>query len=548
MRPDTGLTHLGQGAFEGGPGGQEFVEEALLGWGRDDFLLHKGEYSTVKYAYYSICILLTFEKNTLKLQTPPPRRPRPKPTQLPNPQLLRTAFCPSQLLRTFHKLLPAELLASWLALADKAFYARAFTPLLTLWYLIFQRLGPHRPLSDVVDDALAGGADALSPRSKPLSRQLRSRATASYSDARQRLPLGVCRKTLWHTASGSAAALKVPLAFGLRVGLMDGSTCRMRPYGDIPEHFPPHRSGGSKKLPYWCVARVVGIFCSATGLALDSLMAALKTSEQALSALLLGERSWKGWLLLADRNFGVYSILRATVGAQAQALFRLTQSRAAKLARLAGLKLRPGLDAPLCWPPSRHDQCPAALPPSPVEGRLIAAQVARPGFRSFTLYLFTTLKDPRLARATELVTLYARRWHVELCFRYIKSQMDLGLLECHSAAMARKEWLIGLIAYNLIRWTMAAAAALAPIPVQCLSFSRARQLLLRWLAQNPLRRPSLRSWHRLLSQVAQARLPQRRKPRPPEPRAVRYFNTNFQKLEGPRAAARIKLLAANANS
>jgi hypothetical protein len=84
-----------------------------------------------------------------------------------------------------------------------------------------------------------------------------------------------------------------------------------------------------------------------------------------------------------------------------------------------------------------------------------------PDYRPLTLYLFTTLQDPLKCSAQELAQLYGQRWKVELCFRYVKTQRDLGFLECHSADMAHKEWLAGLIAYNLIRWTMAAAAASA---------------------------------------------------------------------------------------
>jgi hypothetical protein len=68
----------------------------------------------------------------------------------------------------------------------------------------------------------------------------------------------------------------------LQVGLIDGSTCRLRPLEDIPEHFPPHRPGNCKKPPYWCLARVLGILDSATGGVLDSAMGSLKDSEQAL--------------------------------------------------------------------------------------------------------------------------------------------------------------------------------------------------------------------------------------------------------------------------
>ncbi len=451
------------------------------------------------------------------------------------------------MLRQFHKLLPLSLIAGWLALADKRFYARAFTPLITLWYLIFQRLGLNHHLSQVQEDALEGGADPLSPPGKRLSQQLRSEATASYSNARQRLPLEFCQRALRHIAEQTHKAFAVPKRFGLKLGLVDGTTCRLRPFGDIPEHFPPHRPGNCKKPPYWCLARAVGVLCWATGVVVHSAMSSLQTSEQALCAQLLSAGSWKGWLLAGDRNFGVYSLARALLAAQAQALLRLTEARARKLARSAGLTLQAGLDAPIQWVPSSFDQCPVGLTRMSVPGRLLAIRLTPRGFRSFTLYLFTTLIDPLQYPASELAQTYGLRWNIELCFRYIKAQMDLGFLECHSAEMIRKEWLAGLIAYNLIRWTMGAAAALAKAPVHLLSFSRARQLLLAWLARSPLHDCSFRSWKRLLGRIAKARQPKRRKTRPPEPRAIRYFQKDVAKLEGSRAVARLQLAKTNAD-
>jgi hypothetical protein len=488
-------------------------------------------------------------------RTPKPNRPsaRPKPIPLkikpaqpPAPQLLRTRFSSAQLLEHFAKLLPKARLASWLAPSQREFYTRAFTPLVTLWYLIFQRLGDHHHLSHVVEDALAGGADRLSPRAKPLSRQLRSEATTSFSDARQRLPLELCRNMLWHTAAQIAASVQIPKWFGLRVGLIDGTTCRFRPYGDIPQHFPAHRPGTCKSQPYWCVARVVGLFCLATGAVLDSAMGSLKASEQALSALLL-KRSWHNWLLVADRNFGVYSVAAAARAAQAHLLVRLTQVRAAKLARLAGIKLAPELDVQLQWCASRHDQCPEGLTTVPVPGRLLVVRLDRPGFRPFTLCLFTTLLDKKRCTAQALAQLYGQRWQVELCFRYVKTQLDLGFLECRSADMARKEWLAGLIAYYLIRCVMAAAAAIAQVPLPQLSFSRARELLLGWLCRTAARR-TLGSWDLLLRRIAKARLPKRRARRLCEPRSVRRLQHHFPNLVGSRAPAREKLKNAWAKS
>jgi hypothetical protein len=414
--------------------------------------------------------------------------------------------------------------------------------------MIFQRLSDNRRLSHVQEDAREGGADRLSPPGKRLSARITSESTSAYSDARQRLPLLVCLRTLWHTAQQIAQNFELPRWFGLKVALLDGSTFRLRPFGDIPKEFPPHRPGNCQRPPYWCVARVVGLVCLATGAVLDSAMGSLKVSEQALSAGMLKVRSCDGWLLLGDRNFGVFSVACAVVAAQGHALLRLTQQRADKLARSCGLKLKPGLDARVTWTPSRYDQCPEGLAPVPVQGRLVVVRIQRPGFRSLTLYLFTTQLDELNCPTHELVRLYAQRWNIEVCFRYIKAQMDLGFLECYSADIARKEWFAGLIAYNLIRWTMASAAALAQVALPLLSFSRARELLLGWLTRSPLHRRSARSWKRLLTRISNARLPKRRKRRPAEPRAVRPFRKDHAALNGSREVARKKLAHAHAKS
>jgi hypothetical protein len=472
------------------------------------------------------------------------KAPSPNP---PTPARLRTSLSAPQLLAKFRSLLPAALLASWLASAPQSFYQRAFTPLITLWYCIFQRLGTDHTLGQALADARDGGADRLSPRGKRLSKQLRSLATTSLSDARQRLPLEVLAKTLRRSAQQISTWADDFLWRGWKVVRLDGSTFRLRPLGDIAQHFPPHRPGNCKKPPYWCVVRVLAAFCLQTGAVLDCTLGSLKTSEQALTAVLL-TGPWLKSLFVGDRNFGVYSVVRTIVGAQAQAVVRLTKSRAARLTRSAGLRLVHGLDAPLAWTPTAHDQCPERFLRDPVSGRLLVLRVHRRGFPPLTLYLFTTLLDTQTYSPAALVQLYGQRWRVELCLRFVKTEMDLNFLDCQSADMARKEWLAGLTAYNLIRSTMVAAAARAQISVHILSFSRSRQLFLTWLLRWVVEPQDVQRWERLLEGIAQVRLPRRAKPRPPEPRAIRAFQKYFPKLEGDRAAARKKLKNANANS
>jgi hypothetical protein len=326
---------------------------------------------------------------------------------------------------------------------------------------------------------------------------------------------------------------------------LDGTTYRLRPLGDIPQAFPAHHSGNNSK-PYWCLARAVVAFCMATGVALNCVIGPTKRSEQALVFEMLALSLWANTLFVADRNFGVYSVVRAAVAAKAHVLFRLTHARAKKLAREANLKLQDGLDQLIEWKPTRHDQCPENLSKEPVAGRLLAIQLNPRGFRPFTLYLFTTLVDLQIT-AREWVQFYGQRWQVELDLRYVKTQLNLDVLECKSADMARKLWLAGLMAYNLVRAVMCGAAALSHQSVFSLSFSRSLKALRKWLPKAG-KKGALKSWRRLLQRVARFTLSKRVKPKPSEPRAIRYFKSDFPKLSGDRAQARQKLALACANS
>jgi hypothetical protein len=443
----------------------------------------------------------------------------------------------------FLSLLPRNSLHLWLA--DRLFYERAFTPLISLWYLVFPFLSGDSTLAGVVEDARDGGADRLSPRGKRLSRRLRSDSTSSWTTARQRLPTSAVHKALAASGQAIRSSVQNRLWHQLQGVFLDGTTYRLRPLGDIPEQFPPHRNGNNRQ-PYWCLVRAVVAFCMATGVVLECVTGATKRSEQALVLDLLLQSPWVNTLLVADRNFGVYSVVRAAVQSQGQVLFRLTRVRANKLAREANLKLQAGMDQLLEWKPTRHDQCPENLSREPVTGRLIAIQIDPPGFRSFTLYLFTTLVDRQIT-AQELAQCYGQRWQVELNLRQVKTQLQLQSFECKSADMARKLWLGGLIAYNLVRAVMCAAASTSRQSILSISFARSLKALRKWLPKAG-QKTALKAWRRLLKRIAGFRLPKRAKPRPPEPRAMRHFKSHFPKLAGNRALAREKLALQNLNS
>ena len=410
-----------------------------------------------------------------------------------------------------------------------------WSPLVTLWYLIWQRLQPRHTLEAVVADARRGGADRLAPKGKKPSRKIKSRATTAFSDARQRLPLTWLQDCFVRLARQLRAAGE-PLA----VEVLDGSTIRLRPHGDIPRDFPPHRTRARQS--YWCVARVLVSFCARTGVATGALLASLHQSEQALAVQLLLAAD-RLVLYVGDRNFGVWRVVRAASQSGGHALVRLTGQRAR---RLFGKKRLPGyLDQPCLWAPTAHDQVDKGLTKAPVDGRLLVIKAARPGCRPVVLYLFTTLTDAQTYPPQRLWEIYGWRWQAELNFRALKDTLEMDQATAQSADMVRKEFYAGLMAYNLVRGLMAAAAAQTGGRPAELSFAKVRLLLAAvitelWMKDMaPTAARQRLQW--LLAEAAAARLPRRAKPRPSEPRAQYYEPQVFPKMKGSRAAMRRKL-------
>lgn len=469
------------------------------------------------YAYYNICILILCKKTPCK-----PKTPASAPT-----------FTPAQLLGFFVRLLPGHALCQLPALQSKSFYNRLFNPLVTLWYLLFQRLNCDHTLEAALADARSGGAERISQK---LSRKLLSDSTCSYSDARQRLPWQFLAQALIFQGRQIIGLSPTTLWHGWVLALLDGSTVRLRPYGTMAKQFPPNPN--QHRHPYWCLMRVVVGVCALSGAALDCAIGSIGLSEQALACqVILG--STAKCLFIGDRNLGIFRLVQSARQRGQAVLLRLTQRRARKL---LGRTLCLG-DHEVLWKTSGKDQLQQGCSTLPQAGRLLVVKLQRKGFRSQELYLFTTLPNTAEYPLKELVSLYGLRWHIELNLRYLKAQMDLVQLEAKSPDMARKEWLAGLLAYNLVRAAQLCAAVQKGISPLSLSFSSVRRRLEAWLRQFG-RRSRCRScihWPKALDQMARCRLSRRRKARPNEPRAQRHLRLPYLPLYGSRATARKNL-------
>ena len=111
-----------------------------------------------------------------------------------------------------------------------------------------------------------------------------------------------------------------------------------------------------------------------------------------------------------------------------------------------------------------------ALPES-ITLREIRRVVKRHGFRSITVTIVTTLLDPEQYPADELIELRLSRWMIETNIRHLKTTLGMDVLKCKTLEGVRKERLVFLLVYNLIRLLMLQAARRQRVNVNRLSFA-----------------------------------------------------------------------------
>jgi hypothetical protein len=159
-------------------------------------------------------------------------------------------------------------------------------------------------------------------------------------------------------------------------------------------------------------------------------------SEWELSLSLLAQLPQKV-LLLADRLSGCAAFaaeaLRACRRVGSQFLFRARTQIKVEVVR----RFKDG--SRLVRVPVRKKGKPREIVEW-LELREIRVQLHRKGHRSTELRLWTTLLDPKLAPASELVELYAKRWEHELFYRELKRQLrKSALLQSHTVTTAAQE-------------------------------------------------------------------------------------------------------------
>jgi len=312
----------------------------------------------------------------------------------------------SVLFGLFDKAVPPEFfdqLRARLGLSARGIYSLA----VVVWLMMWQRLDGRGSLTTAVQQVVQGALGDLVPPEKRVVEQRVSSNTGALSRARKRLPLeaveAVCDEIfakLMEPAQASGGLMT-------RLFLIDGSSMRLPHTPALKKAYPP----GSNQYgeAHWPVIRVLGGHHLSSGLAVrpcwGPMYGSEAVSEQGLTEQIL-ERLPRGAVLMADRNFAVFSVAWAAQQHDYGVLFRITEERARKI---AGQCLPPaGSERRIEWRPSRDDRRahPALPAEAVVRGRLLVAQIEGEDGKAFHLYLFTTLEEPREV----LVELYRHRW------------------------------------------------------------------------------------------------------------------------------------------
>jgi hypothetical protein len=112
-----------------------------------------------------------------------------------------------------------------------------------------------------------------------------------------------------------------------------------------------------------------------------------------------------------------------------------------------------------------------------VQVREVRASLQRPGFRTQTLRLWTSILDWRRAPAMELAKLYTQRWEQELYFRHLKSELRRSeRLQSQTVETAAQEIAAWIISSALIA-RQRARAAKGMVPILRVSFIKLVELL-----------------------------------------------------------------------
>jgi hypothetical protein len=423
------------------------------------------------------------------------------------------------------QLLPPELLAP----TDEGSNSRErIFPLgLTLECFLWQMLKPKTACREVVR--------AVQALFQAQGQGRVDEGTSAYVQARQRLPKERLEKALIHTARtadqrvGQQGQLQ-----GRPVKVADCSTTQLPDTKKNQKRYPQPSS--QKRGCGFPLIKFLVLFSLSSGAILRVALGHWKNHDLRLLHG-LWDALEKGDILLGDRAYGEYLTLASLPARGVDVVARMHGARRVdyrkalqRLGRHDGLfQWEKGYQQSKILTAKQWRQVPAHIT---VRILRFDAVIRR---RKKRITLVTTLLDPVAYPAHQLIGLYARRWHLELALRHLKTTLGMELLRCQTPNMAEKELLAYLVAYNMIRCLMAQAVAQAGVEMHRLSFKGTVDAVRQYTPAIHKARSKAQRQHlcnQLLQTIMRDLVPCR--PHRQEPRAVKRRPKAYQLLNKPR--------------
>jgi len=356
--------------------------------------------------------------------------------------------------------------------------------------------------------------------------------TSAYCQARKRLPRPVLQRL--RTALAAAGEKSAGRWHGLRPKVIDATTIGLPDTPANQRAYPQSRS--QQPGCGFPLLKLVGIFCLGTGHLLHYAKGNKHHHDLRLWRRLLAQFQ-PGDVMLADRGFCSYVVMALLQHRAVHTVLRLHQSRPADLRKGRRLGKKDRL-----WTWSKPNQKPRWLAqtgwnklPAQRTVRVLRFDLHRPGYRSRPVTLVTTLLDPHSHPAQAIAELYARRWHIELWFRDIKTSLGMEVLRCKTPPMVHRELEMFLIGYNFVRSLMLEAAASNDVALARISFKGTVDSIHQFsqaIAQAHSKNRQRLLGCQLLEVIASDQVPDR--PGRSEPRATKRRPKTYARLTRPR--------------
>lgn len=405
---------------------------------------------------------------------------------------------------------------------------KVYTEAVTIWMLILQRLGKGLSLSETVSQVLKFDQNLL-PDNKRVREGTLSRNNSAYNAARQRL--GVDKVFAFsQQVCDYLGRTSEPVFSGRRVFTLDGTTITLPPTPQLRKAFPPATNQHGESV--WPVAMLMVAHELSSGCALlpqvDPMYGENRSSEAEQSRTII-QGLPEGSIVMADANFGIFSVAQACQQAGHDFLFRLSHQRF-KALRKQGQLHSEDADCKtyqLIWRPSPKDRQGTPELPENAAIECFLHEVPLPEGKA--LYLVTSLA----VTAPCAGELYSRRYDVEFDIRDVKVTLDTENIRAQSLPMVMKELMTSIVAFNLVAQFRRQAAKLAKVEPRKLSFTGVwltfRHELL--FCGATTEQQWLQCYTAALITAGERRLPNRKAPRncPRQAHPRRQKSTKFQK-------------------